>query len=545
MGFVSSLLGIIGFGLGIPFGLLFGFFFFMYCEPRNVKAPIIRPLRELDAISLLDLLPDIPLWVKNPDYDRVDWLNKFIFDMWPYLDKAVCGTIRSMAEPIFSEYIGKFHINSIDFESMSLGTLPPTVHGIKVQETNENELVIEPAVRWAGNPSITLVLKLLSLPITIQLMDLHIIAATRIVLKPLVPAFPCFASIMVSLMEKPHVDFGLKLMGADIMAIPGLYHFVQEQIRKQVASLYLWPQTLEIPILDASVGAIHRPVGILHVTVLCARKLLKMDLLGTSDPYVELSLSGERLPAKKTSIKMKNLNPEWNEHFNLIVKDPQAQILQLRVFDWEKVGTHDKLGMQVVPLKYLSPCETKKFTLDLLKITVYNDPQNKKPRGQIVVEMAYNPFREDNKGYIAPLDASASEANTVKRKSRDKSFHGAGLLLVNVQGAEDVEGKHQTNPYALIHFRGEQRKTQIIKKTRKPCWNEEFEFMLEGAPLKERIHIEVMSKRRSLGFRLKESLGHVDINLTDVVYNGRINEKYHLINSKNGVIRVEIRWKVI
>ncbi|XP_057983474.1 synaptotagmin-3-like isoform X3 [Malania oleifera] len=486
MGFVSSLLGIIGFGLGIPFGLLFGFFFFMYCEPRNVKAPIIRPLRELDAISLLDLLPDIPLWVKNPDYDRVDWLNKFIFDMWPYLDKAVCGTIRSMAEPIFSEYIGKFHINSIDFESMSLGTLPPTVHGIKVQETNENELVIEPAVRWAGNPSITLVLKLLSLPITIQ-----------------------------------------------------------EQIRKQVASLYLWPQTLEIPILDASVGAIHRPVGILHVTVLCARKLLKMDLLGTSDPYVELSLSGERLPAKKTSIKMKNLNPEWNEHFNLIVKDPQAQILQLRVFDWEKVGTHDKLGMQVVPLKYLSPCETKKFTLDLLKITVYNDPQNKKPRGQIVVEMAYNPFREDNKGYIAPLDASASEANTVKRKSRDKSFHGAGLLLVNVQGAEDVEGKHQTNPYALIHFRGEQRKTQIIKKTRKPCWNEEFEFMLEGAPLKERIHIEVMSKRRSLGFRLKESLGHVDINLTDVVYNGRINEKYHLINSKNGVIRVEIRWKVI
>jgi Ca2+-dependent lipid-binding protein len=65
--------------------------------------------------------------------------------------------------------------------------------------------------------------------------------------------------------------------------------------------------------------------------------LLKMDLLGTSDPYVKLSLSGDRLPAKKTSIKMKNLNPEWNDDFKLTVKDPQSQVLQLHAYDWEKV----------------------------------------------------------------------------------------------------------------------------------------------------------------------------------------------------------------
>ena len=80
-----------------------------------------------------------------------------------------------------------------------------------------------------------------------------------------------------------------------------------------------------------------KPVGILHVKVVRAIKLLKMDLLGTSDPYVKLSLSGDRLPAKKTSIKMKNLNPEWNEDFKLTVKDPQSQVLQLHAYDWEKV----------------------------------------------------------------------------------------------------------------------------------------------------------------------------------------------------------------
>lgn len=40
--------------------------------------------------------------------------------------------------------------------------------GIKVHESIDNELVLEPAVRWAGNPNITLVLKILSFQIRLQ-----------------------------------------------------------------------------------------------------------------------------------------------------------------------------------------------------------------------------------------------------------------------------------------------------------------------------------------------------------------------------------------
>jgi Ca2+-dependent lipid-binding protein len=84
-------------------------------------------------------------------------------------------------------------------------------------------------------------------------------------------------------------------------------------------------------------GATKRPVGILTVKVVRAMDLLKMDIIGKSDPYVKLKLSGERLPSKRTSIKMCNLNPEWNENFKFAVKDPQTQVLELHVFDWEKV----------------------------------------------------------------------------------------------------------------------------------------------------------------------------------------------------------------
>ncbi|KAK2993119.1 hypothetical protein RJ640_021791 [Escallonia rubra] len=547
MGFLSSFVGIFGFGIGISVGLIIGFYFFIYSEPEDVEDPVVRPLYELDTTTLLDLMPEIPFWVKNPDYDRVcvDWLNKFMLHLWPYLDKAVCGTIRTTAEPIFGEYIGKFQIEAIKFENLSLGTLPPTVHGLKIYETNERELVMEPAIKWAGNPNIIVSVKICSLRITVQLVDMQIFAAPRITLKPLVSTIPCFGSIIVSLMEKPYIDFGVKVLGGDIMSIPGLYRFVQDTIKKQVASLYLWPQTLEIPILDPSTAAIKKPVGILHVTVVRAIRLLKMDLIGSSDPYVKLSLSGEKLPAKKTTIKKKNLNPEWNEDFKLIVKEPESQLLNINVFDWDKVGAHDRLGVQVVPLKRLKPHETKEFTLDLLKNTDISDPQNRKQRGQIVVELRYAPFREDSDGFSGPLDGFVKKESAKDRADGNESPTGAGLLMVTIQGAEDVEGKRHNNPYALVLFRGEKKKSKMIRRTRDPRWNEEFQFMLEEPPVSEKIHIKVLSKRTGIGFRSKESLGHVDINLADVVHNGRINQNYHLIDSKNGIIHVELGWKTV
>lgn len=92
-----------------------------------------------------------------------------------------------------------------------------------------------------------------------QFVEIQVYAALRITLKPLVPTFPCFSKIVVSLLEKvskmqslrdwiisnwvgeqqlifhsfhlqffqPKVDFGLKVMGGDIMSIPGLYRYIQ------------------------------------------------------------------------------------------------------------------------------------------------------------------------------------------------------------------------------------------------------------------------------------------------------------------------------
>ncbi|KAG2608062.1 synaptotagmin-3-like isoform X1 [Panicum virgatum] len=534
--------GVLGFCVGLPVGLAAAYFLYLrYFAARRLQDPVIRPLRDLDYETLQTTIPDIPLWVKSPDYERIDWMNKFIFDMWPFLDKAICNNIKRVTRPIFDQYVGKYGIESIEFEELTLGALPPTFQGIKVYKMLEKVLVIEPVIRWASIANIIVNAKVHSFKVSVQLEDLHIMLTPRVTLKPLVPSFPCFSNVCVSLMEKPHIDFRLKLLGGDIMAIPGLYRYIQDQISNQISVLYHWPKVIHIPILDGVSGATKKPVGILHVKVIRALNLLKMDLLGKSDPYVKMRLSGERLPSKKTSVKMSNLNPEWNEHFRFIVKDPDTQVLELHMFDWEKIKMHDKLGMQVIPLRLLTPYESKLFTLDLVRSMNPNDPHNKKNRGQLIVELTFDPFREDNsRTSVMTLDG---EGNASIREGNGES--SGGVLLVSVENAEDVEGKQHTNPYAEVLFRGERKKTKVMRKTRDPRWSEEFQFMVNEPPVEDKVHIEVKSKRRGLSFRNKESLGHVNINLLDVVNNGRINEKYHLINSRNGMIQVEIKWSTV
>ncbi|CAH9144175.1 unnamed protein product [Cuscuta epithymum] len=534
MGFFSTITGVCGFGVGLTAGLTIGYYLFIYFLPNDVKDPVIRPLVERDTEALQKLLSEIPLWVKNPDYDRVDWINEFLGYMWPYLDKAICRTAKTIAKPIIEEQIPKYKIDSVEFETLTLGSLPPTLQGMKVYLTDEKELILEPSFKWAGNPNITLLVQSFGLKATAQLVDFQIFAAPRITLKPLVPSFPCFCKIIVSLMDKPHVDFGLKILGADLMSIPGLYRFIQEMIKDQVGNMYLWPKTLEVEILDPS-KAMKRPVGILHVKICGATQLKKKDLLGASDPYVKLKLTESKLPSKKTTVKHKNLNPVWDEEFSMVVKDPESQELEIYVYDWEKVGKHEKMGMNVVPVKDLTPDDKKTMTLDLLKTMDPNDPQNNKSRGQITVELTYKPFKEEE----GPEDSSKSGKFG---KMPEGTPPGGGVLSVLIHGAEDIEGKHHTHPYVQIIFKGEEKKTKQLKKNTDPRWEEEFTFMLEKPPLDEKLHVQVVSTSKTSIMHHKEMLGYVDINLSDVVSNRRINEKYHLIDSRNGKIQIELTW---
>ncbi|VAI35209.1 unnamed protein product [Triticum turgidum subsp. durum] len=297
--------------------------------------------------------------------------------------------------------------------------------------------------------------------------------------------------------------------------------------------------------------ASKRPVGILFVKVVRAQNLEKKGLLGSkSDPYVKLKMSDDRLPSKKTRVKRSNLNPEWNEEFKFVVIDQENQSLDVNVFHRAQVGKHAKMGMNRVPLKELAPEETQVSTLNLLKTMDPNDVQNEKSRGQITLEVTYKPFKQEEDMEEESMDGTEEAKNAPEhtdqvQKAPDNAPTGDGLLLVVVHEAQDLEGKHHTNPYAKIIFNGEEKKTKVIKKNRDPRWEDEFEFACEEPPTNDKLHVEVLSKPGKIGGILhgKETLGFIDIALAGVISNRRTNEKYRLIGLKNGQIQIELQWR--
>lgn len=112
------------------------------------------------------------------------------------------------------------------------------------------------------------------------------------------------------------------------------------------------------------------------------------------------------------------------------------------------------MGLNIVPLKDLTPEEPKVFTLQLLKNLNPGDAQNDKSRGQLVLEVEYKPF-DDNE---APND---NEDSNNMQKAPEGTPDGGGLLVVIVHEGQDLEGKHHTNPSVRLLFRGEEKRTKV------------------------------------------------------------------------------------
>ncbi|XP_030844162.1 synaptotagmin-5-like [Strongylocentrotus purpuratus] len=90
----------------------------------------------------------------------------------------------------------------------------------------------------------------------------------------------------------------------------------------------------------------------LTVVVLKARNLKTMDINGSSDPFVKVSLlqGGRRVKKKKTSVRKCNCNPTWNEAiiFNVPAAALNACSLELIVMDYDLLGQCEKIGETVV-----------------------------------------------------------------------------------------------------------------------------------------------------------------------------------------------------
>lgn len=72
-----------------------------------------------------------------------------------------------------------------------------------------------------------------------------------------------------------------------------------------------------------------KPQGKLSITIVKANDLKNMEMIGKSDPYVVLYI--RPVVKVKTKTVENNLNPVWNQTFELIAEDMETQSLVFEV----------------------------------------------------------------------------------------------------------------------------------------------------------------------------------------------------------------------
>lgn len=72
-----------------------------------------------------------------------------------------------------------------------------------------------------------------------------------------------------------------------------------------------------------------KPQGKLTLTVVKANDLKNMEMIGKSDPYVVVYI--RPLFKVKTKVVENNLNPVWNQTFELVAEDKETQFLVFEV----------------------------------------------------------------------------------------------------------------------------------------------------------------------------------------------------------------------
>lgn len=403
-------------------------------DKRIAKAVDIKLLGSLNRDDLKKICGDnFPEWISFPVYEQVKWLNKQLSKLWPFVADAATAIIKESVEPLLEEY-RPAGISSMKFSKLSLGNVPPKIEGIRVQSLKEGQITMDIDFRWGGDPSIILGIEAAMVAsIPIQLKDLQVFTVIRVIFQ-LTDEIPCISAVVVALLSepKPRIDYTLKAIGGSLTAIPGLSDMIDDTVDTIVTDMLQWPHRIVVPIGGVPVDTSElelKPQGKLNLTVVKANDLKNMEMIGKSDPYVVVYI--RPLFKVKTKVVDNNLNPVWDETFELIAEDKETQALIFEVFD-QDIGQDKRLGIAKLPLRELEADTSKEIqlrlmpSLDMLKI------KDKKDRGTITIKVLYHDFNKEEQYQALEEEKRILEE---RKKLKEEGVIGSTMDAVGAVGS--------------------------------------------------------------------------------------------------------------
>eukprot|EP01087_Luapelamoeba_hula_P009828 TRINITY_DN256_c1_g1_i2.p1 TRINITY_DN256_c1_g1~~TRINITY_DN256_c1_g1_i2.p1 ORF type:complete len:1622 (-),score=365.44 TRINITY_DN256_c1_g1_i2:37-4902(-) len=202
-----------------------------------------------------------------------------------------------------------------------------------------------------------------------------------------------------------------------------------------------------------------------------ARGLMAGDTSGLSDPYVSLTISSKpKQPPIKTPIQKATLNPTWNhkvEFHRGELGSPDVTILKFDIFDWDRAGSDDPLGVVYLPLAALTASDG--IYDSWLPVT--------DGTGELHIQAACGENVELPPKPIASQPVHVRIGRARNLLAADKSGFSDPFVQLSIAGCKKLEPR--------------QYQTSVIKKTLNPVWNVDFLLPEGTAALHDTLQFDV------------------------------------------------------
>lgn len=239
--------------------------------------------------------------------------------------------------------------------------------------------------------------------------------------------------------------------------------------------------------------------NVLRIHVLEAQDLIAKDrflgglVKGKSDPYVKLKLAGRSF---RSRVVREDLNPRWNEVFEVIVTSIPGQELDIEVFD-KDLDKDDFLGRCKVSLTAVLNTGFLDEWLALEDV----------PSGRLHLRLE----RLTPQPTAAELE-EVLQVNSLIQTQKSAEL-AAALLSVYLERADELPLRKGTKPpsaYATLTVGDTSHKTKTIAQTSAPVWDETASFLIKR-PHTESLELQVRGEGTgtlgSFSLPLSELLG--------------------------------------
>ncbi|KAF4135457.1 Synaptotagmin-like mitochondrial-lipid-binding domain [Phytophthora infestans] len=198
---------------------------------------------------------ELPNWMRYPDVDRVEWLNKVFVTGWPYLKKAIENSVLGSVNPALDAQKPAF-MSSLSLIRLNLGIQTPQIASVKYISANTltDEVTLDVEVRiLTDKKTFAADLKMVShlgAAVCLSLRELLLVGTLRITLNPMAEFWPCFGGISLCFTERPLFDFSLTAAKINIANVPFVSEWLHTFLYDLLHDYFVWPNVLNIPLWD-------------------------------------------------------------------------------------------------------------------------------------------------------------------------------------------------------------------------------------------------------------------------------------------------------